>query len=166
MRKILKYVGIIILIGLVVIQFIRPERNLGNSPTAFSKDISTIYPVSDSVQLILQQSCYDCHSNKTSYPWYANIQPVAWWLADHVNEGKRELNFSEFAGYSIRRQYRKLEEVNEQVKEGEMPLSSYTIIHKNAVLKDHQKLALANWAEGIREKMRTTYPPDSLIKKK
>jgi hypothetical protein len=81
------------------------------------------------------------------YPWYANIQPVTWWLQDHVNEGKSELNFNEFASYKEKRQRKKLEEIIEQVKDNEMPLQSYTIIHKNAVLNADQKATLKKWCE-------------------
>jgi hypothetical protein len=111
---------------------------------------------------ILKTSCYDCHSNNTYYPWYNNIQPVAWWLKNHVDEGKRELNFSEFAAYRIGRQYRKLDEVNKQIKEGEMPLESYTLIHGNAKLNEQQKLMVANWVSAIRDSIKAQYPEDSL----
>jgi hypothetical protein len=118
------------------------------------------------VQNILKTSCYDCHSNNTAYPWYNNIQPVAWFLADHVKEGKGELNFSEFATYPIGRQYRKLAEINNEVKDGEMPLSSYTLIHGNAKLNDQQKLAVSNWVTSVRDSIKAHYPADSLARPK
>jgi hypothetical protein len=114
------------------------------------------------VQQILKTSCYDCHSNNTVYPWYSNIQPVAWWLKDHIDEGKRELNFSEFATYRIGRQYRKLEEINGEVKENKMPLESYTLIHSDAKLSDEQKLTLATWVTTLRDSIKAQYPEDSL----
>lgn len=162
MKKLL----LVLLAAFVIIQFFRPAKNMASGPEAYAKDISRIHAVPADVQLILQKACNDCHSNNTKYPWYSNIQPVAWWLKDHIDEGKRELNFSEFAGYSLRRQYHKLEEVEEQVKEGEMPLSSYTIIHKDAKLTDTEKQALYNWVNGIRDSMRSVYPIDSLERKK
>jgi hypothetical protein len=87
-------------------------------------------------------------------------------LGDHITEGKRELNFSEFGSYSIRRKYKKLEEINEQVKENEMPLSSYTIIHRDAKLDDHKKLLLAGWVTALRDSFKANYPADSLARKK
>lgn len=162
----MKKVLLFLLAALVVIQFFRPAKNTASGPEAYAKDISKVHAVPADVQLILQKACNDCHSNNTNYPWYSNIQPVAWWLKDHIDEGKRELNFSEFAGYSLRRQYHKLEEVEEQVKEGEMPLSSYTIIHKDAKLTDTEKQALYNWVNAIRDSMRAVYPIDSLERKK
>jgi hypothetical protein len=142
-----KKIAIGLLIALVIIQFFRPDRNISSEKSP--NDITNKYAVPASVQEILKTSCYDCHSNNTVYPWYANIQPVAWWLADHVNEGKKELNFSEFLTYSPKKAHRKLEEVNELVKEGEMPLQSYTIIHQNAKLSEPQKLEIATWADGL-----------------
>lgn len=143
----IKKIAYVLLAALVIIQFFRPARNISTAKSP--NDISNKYTVPASVQEILNTSCYDCHSNNTVYPWYANIQPVAWWLADHVNEGKKELNFSEFITYSPKKAHHKLEEVIEQTKEGEMPLQSYTIIHQNAKLSDTQKLEIATWADGL-----------------
>jgi hypothetical protein len=143
----IKKIAYVLLVALIIIQFFKPERNL--STTKSANDITNKYAVPASVQEILKTSCFDCHSNNTVYPWYANIQPVAWWLADHVNEGKRELNFSEFLTYSPKKAHHKLEEVNDMVKEGEMPLQSYTIIHQNAKLNEAQKLEIATWADGL-----------------
>ena len=153
-----------LLIGiLVVIQFIRPARNESNDD---SNNIAKKYPVPAEVQTILRTSCYDCHSNHTDYPWYANIQPVAWWLANHVNEGKDELNFSEFAAYRPFRQYWKLDKLCKEIKEGEMPLSSYTLIHRHAIMNPEQIQIVTAWAQSIRDTMKATYPADSLAKPK
>ncbi len=162
MKKILKLLGIILLFAFIVIQFFRPAKNTSTDPAAFANDISKAFEVPNDVQLILQTSCYDCHSNNTKYPWYSNIQPAAWWLNDHVLEGKKEVNFSEFASYRIGRKYKKFEEIIEQLEENEMPLSSYTVIHKNAILNKDQKLSLTNWATVIRDSMKVQYPADSL----
>ena len=164
LKKIFKRTFQILLLAFIVIQFFRPAKN--NSEGISSNDISKIYAIPADVQSILKTSCYDCHSNNTVYPWYAEIQPAAWWLADHVKEGKKELNFSEFASYKISRQYRKLEEINKEVKEDEMPLELYLWIHKNSKLRDEQKLILANWVKAVMDTMKAKYPIDSLIKKK
>ncbi len=156
-RKIL----LVLLALLVIIQFIRPAKNQSSGKS--SNDISAVYTVPADVQTILDKACADCHSNNTSYPWYNNIQPVGWWLANHVNEGKRELNFSEFATYNPKKQHHKLEEVIETVKEGEMPLNSYTWIHKEAVLSEQEKLTLSQWADTLRKGIatRNNLPADS-----
>ena len=163
-KKILKRTFQVLLLAFIVIQFFRPAKNkaegIGNN------DISKLYPVPEDVQTILKTSCYDCHSNNTVYPWYAEVQPAAWWLNDHITDGKKDLNFSEFADYPIRRQYRKLEEINDLVKKDAMPLESYLWIHKDAKLNEQQKLTIANWVTGVRDNMKATYPPDSLVRKK
>jgi hypothetical protein len=163
-KKILKRAFQILLLAFIIIQFFRPTKNKAEGIS--KNDISTLYAVPTDVQTILKTSCYDCHSNNTVYPWYAEVQPVAWWLNNHVVDGKKHLNFSEFAGYSLRRQYHKLEETNEMVKEGEMPLDSYLWIHKNAKLSDGQKLILANWVGTVMDTMKARHPIDSLIRKK
>ena len=162
MKKVLKPLALILLAAFVIIQFFHPAKNVSANATDFANDISKAYHVPDDVQLILQTSCYDCHSNNTKYPWYSKIQPIAWWLNDHVVEGKREINFSEFASYRVGRKYKKLEEIIEQVKEDEMPLGSYTIIHRNAILNKEQKVNIANWATAIRDSIKLQYPADSL----
>jgi hypothetical protein len=165
-KKVMKKVLLFLLAAFVIIQFFRPAKNTASGPEAYAKDITKAHAVPADVQLILQKACNDCHSNNTNYPWYSQVQPVAWWLNDHIHEGKKELNFSEFAGYSLRRQYKKLDEVEEQVKEGEMPLESYTLIHKEAKLTDAEKQSLFNWVNALRDSMRTVYPIDSLERKK
>ncbi len=162
--KTFKRILVILLIVLILIQFFRPAQNRSASPSP--ADISTIYPVSANVNSVLEKACYDCHSNNTRYPWYANIQPVAWWLDDHIREGKHDLNFSEFASYRIGKQYRKLEEVVDLVKQGDMPLQSYTIVHIDAKLTREEKVLLTSWTDTLRNSIRQKYPPDSLIRKK
>jgi len=159
-----KKIVIGILICLVAIQFIRPAKNAG--VTDKTKEIAAVIQVPENVQVILKKACNDCHSNNTVYPWYSYIQPVYFWLNHHINEGKREINFDEFATYRLRRQYHKLEEIIKQVKEGEMPLSSYTLIHKEAILTNDEKTTLTTWAKNAMDSMKAHYPIDSLVKKK
>lgn len=163
-RKILKRTFQILLLAFIVIQFFRPAKNKAEGIS--NNHIAKIHAVPADVEEILKTSCYDCHSNNTVYPWYAHIQPVAWWLNDHITVGKKKINFSEFAGYSLRKQYHKLEETEEMVKDGEMPLDSYLWIHKDAGLSTEQKLKLTNWVKAVMDTMKAKYPIDSLIKKK
>ena len=147
-RKI--WIGILII--LILIQFIRPQRNLGN---AYGRnDINHELQVPDSIMRILKVSCFDCHSNHTNYPWYTEINPVGWWLTNHVNEGKKELNFSEFATYPLKKKDKKLEETAEMVQEHEMPLSSYTLIHTDAKLNEQQIKAIVQWTEKARAELK------------
>lgn len=155
----IKKILIMLLIALVIIQFIHPAKNqsAGDQANAITK----AYPVPQEVADILKVSCNDCHSNNTQYPWYNNIQPVAWWLKDHVDGGKKELNFDEFATYQPKQVQRKMHAIIEQVKEGEMPLNSYLWIHKDAVLNEVQKTTIINWAQQIMDSVaqKNNLPP-------
>ena len=162
--KIFKRIAVFLLVILIGMQFIRPEKNIASAP--FPNNIVTAFPLPDSVSNILKKSCYDCHSNNTQYPWYSSFQPVSGWLNHHIEEGKDEVNFDEFATYKIGRQYRKLLEIKEQLEKDEMPLSSYTLIHKDAKLNEGEKKLLINWAESARSMMRVKYPADSLVTKR
>jgi len=161
MQNTLKKVGLGILVLLVVIQFIRPEKNIQTAKA--THHISKLYPVPVAVEATLIKACYDCHSNNTYYPWYNNLQPVAWWLNHHVDEGKHEINFDEFASYRIAKQYKKMHECIEEVEEGEMPLNSYTWIHKNAILTNEEKTTLVSWFKSIQDSIKANYPADSLV---
>jgi hypothetical protein len=156
----------IVLIILVVIQFFRPEKTSDSATT--EHDITTKYAVPENVAHILDVACNDCHSNTTRYPWYYNIQPITWWLNDHIQEGRRELNFSEFTKRRISSQNHKFEETIELVREKEMPLPSYTWLglHSEAKLTDEQRDILIHWAEAQMDSLKAQYPADSLVMKK
>lgn len=160
----LKKIVLVLVIILVIIQFIHPARNIttGQQPN----NIANVYTVPDSVKTILAKACLDCHSNNTRYLWYFKIQPVDWWLTSHINDGKEELNFDEFADKPIRYKYHKLQSVTDQIKKSEMPIHSYLWIHKDAVLTDQEKNTLTSWADAITNDIKTKYPADSLARKK
>lgn len=142
----------VLLVVLVIIQFFKPTKNTAAGVQVNA--IENVYTVPSQITGILQKACNDCHSNNTKYPWYVNIQPVAWWMDDHIKEGKRELNFSEFGTYSLKRQDHKLEEVTEQIVD-EMPLQSYTLVHRNAKLTETEKKALTDWANTLRKEIQS-----------
>ncbi len=157
LKKIVIGLGVV----LIIIQFIRPDKNDSNDLT---NDISIKYQVPSQVNQILQVSCNDCHSNKTEYPWYANVQPVAWWLNDHVVDGKKHLNFSEFTKTPLFVQNHKFDEIIEMVGGKEMPLPSYTNfgLHAEANLSDEQRKMITDWAKAQMNYLKKTYPADSL----
>jgi hypothetical protein len=136
---------LILLVVLILIQFIQPPHNNGSAASA--TDITHVVPVPDSVMAILQRSCYDCHSNHTVYPWYSKITPVNWWLNNHINGGKRHLNFSEYTTGTFKRKIKRLDEVGETVEKHDMPLDSYLWIHKDAKLSEAQQQVLINWSK-------------------
>ena len=160
----MKKVLLLLVVVLIVIQFFRPEKNIHPQPQP--ANIASVYPVPANVDSILVKACNDCHTNNTRYPWYNKIQPVAWWLNHHVDEGKEELNFDEFATYAAARKYDKIKETKKEVDEGEMPIYSYTLVHAEARLTDAEKQALTSWSENIRKQMEATYPKDSLERKR
>lgn len=145
-------IGLLVLLVIIIaIQFIQPARNQNGQVLA--ADITKIYTVPENVEAVLKTSCYDCHSNNTNYPWYANVQPGGWWLASHIKKGKAELNFNEFGNYSKRRRQSKLKSIASSIEDGTMPLPSYTLIHKNAKLSKEDKVLLLNWVQKTRDSL-------------
>lgn len=145
-RKIL-FIGLIIFL---LMQLYQPARN-SDYGQVLPIHISKVYPIPNNVQTILQTSCYDCHSNNTQYPWYSYIQPVRFFMESHITKGKNDLNFSQWGSYLKRKQGNKLNRIVKEIKEDEMPLTSYTLIHKNAVLTSVQKKEVINWIEKVND---------------
>ena len=127
----------------IAMQFIRPADN--KSSIEMRNDFDSLFAVPSGIQAILQNACYDCHSNRTIYPWYAAIQPIGWVMARHIKNGKAKLNFSGFGRNSKRKQTSKLKEMVNQVKDDEMPLLSYKFMHRKARLPARDKTALSEW---------------------
>ncbi|WP_140487156.1 heme-binding domain-containing protein [Flavobacterium sp. GSA192] len=150
MKKIIKKILFIGLIIFLLIQLYQPARNIG-----FEQDITSnftkMYNAPKNVEVILKTSCYDCHSNNTNYPWYSNIQPARFFMEHHINEAKENLNFSEWGKYSKRKQVNKLDRIVKQIKSDEMPLASYTLIHKNAILTKTQKIEVMDWVNKTKD---------------
>lgn len=159
-----KKIFLFLLAALVVIQFIhpKPNRTKADQPNYIGKTFS----MSEDVKSILAKACNDCHSNNTRYPWYSNIQPVDWWMNGHIKNGKKGMNLDEYTSRSLRFQYNKMKDVIEQVKEGDMPLNSYTWIHKDAKLAKEERDKLINWANSVMDTLKAKHPMDSLVRKK
>jgi len=134
-------IGFVVII--IIIQFIQPARNNTGQvvPQSF---IDTFLP-NDTVLNLLSNSCFDCHSNHTKYPWYTNVQPIGWMMAKHINDGKAELNFDELAALSNRRRNSKFKSISEQIEQEKMPLKSFLLMHKNAKLSKADKNILINF---------------------
>lgn len=161
MVKILRITGIILLIAFTAIQFFRPTRN--HSTVIQPMDITRVYTVPQNVNQILQKACTDCHSNNTIYPWYDQVQPVAWLLQDHIKYGKKDLNFSEFGAYKVARQNSKMGKIIEELRDGDMPLFSYTLMHPSARLTDAEKEIIYDWCKSVQNDLKAKYPADSLL---
>jgi hypothetical protein len=147
----IKITLLVLLIVVIGIQFIQPAPNKNGQ--VLETDITKTVEVPKTIQAILKSSCYDCHSNKTEYPWYSRIQPGGWWMASHIKKGKSELNFNEFGSYSKRRQQSKLKSIANTIEDETMPLSSYTLIHKDAKLNKENKKILMNWVTATRDSL-------------
>jgi hypothetical protein len=149
--KRLKPIGLVMLVVLAGIQFIPSRTNLDKAVS--SSDFIATNGVPENIGHILRTSCYNCHSNNTEYPWYSRVQPVGWFLQNHINKGKVELNFSEFGSYSVRKQKSKLSSMVSQVEKDEMPLSSYTFIHHEARLSQESKKVLINYLNALKDSL-------------
>ena len=147
----LKKVLLGLLLIFLVMQLFRPDKYTADSDSITPFLTETNPP--DEVVATLKQACFDCHSNATRYPWYNAITPVNYWLKDHIDHGKEELNVSEWSAYSVKRKDHKLEEIAELVEEGEMPLQSYTWTHADARLSDEQVSSLINWVNAARSQL-------------
>jgi hypothetical protein len=150
MKTKLNFTKILIALAIlfVIIQLFRIDKN--NPETDPSKDFLTVTNPPAEVAAILNNACYDCHSNSTVYPWYTNISPVSWWIKNHVNEGREELNFSVWDTYPSRKKDHKMEEAVEMVEEKEMPLESYTWTHGNSNLSPEQREKLTAFFNSLR----------------
>ncbi|HLO91154.1 MAG TPA: heme-binding domain-containing protein [Lentimicrobium sp.] len=138
-----KIILIVVVVLLVAIQFVRIDQtNPVSNPQA---EFAVVASVPDNVQMILKESCYDCHSNHTFYPWYANVAPVSWFLQHDINEGREHLNFSDWGHYSADDRHDLLKECLKEVNEGEMPLKPYVLLHPNAKLTADEKETLKQW---------------------
>ena len=142
MKKYLRPTLLALLVILLSAQFYRPERNQSDEQ---KHAMSAQYPMPASVESTFKAACYDCHSNYTQYPWYAEIQPVRWWLDGHIKNGKSHLNFSTFSEQDLADQHHQMDEITEVLEKSEMPLRSYTWIHSAAQLSEAQVSELLTW---------------------
>jgi archaellum component FlaF (FlaF/FlaG flagellin family) len=149
--KILKIILLILLILFVGIQFIPTKRN--QNDVVPNTDFMLVNKVPKDIKNKLQVSCYDCHSNNTQYPWYSKIQPGAWFMENHIKDGKTELNFSEWDSLSNRRKKSKLKSIISQIEDNEMPLSSYTLIHRNAIFSEAEKQRITTYLTELKSNL-------------
>jgi len=150
-RKVLKWLALVLICVLLGVQFMRPART--NPQVDPSQTMPARLQIPPQVASILDRSCHDCHSNSTRWPWYSNFAPASWLLVDHVNEGREHLNFSEWGRLDNRRAANKLEEICDEVKIGAMPMASYTWIHRSAKLSQDDVRALCEWSAAERARL-------------
>ena len=141
------WLAVLVVAIVLVIQVIPVERNVSTVPPGQSFEKTEKVPAN--VAAILKVSCYDCHSNNSRYPWYSELQPGAWFMAQHIKKGKEELNFDEFNKYSKRRKKAKIKSIISQIEKDEMPLKSYRMMHGNARLSADEKKELLDFFNTI-----------------
>jgi hypothetical protein len=151
MRKVVTYLAIGIAVLAIAIQFIRPART--NPQVDPSKDMMALVSVPPEVRAVLERSCFDCHSNRTTWPWYSHVAPASWLVANDVSEGRKHLNFSEWGGYKTGRQRSKLESLIGEVDKAEMPPGTYLIMHRGAALSASERDLVTGWAESLSDSL-------------
>src|SRR6266852_1441083 len=149
--KIAKWFAIVLVGLLLIAQFVRPART--NPPLDESKTIQARTQMTPEVAAIFDRSCRDCHSNKTVWPWYTNVAPVSWFIANHVNEARPLLNFSEWGKLDRDRQAKKLQQMCDEVTDGGMPLSTYTPLHPGSKLTPADVKVLCDWTDAERARL-------------
>jgi len=146
MKKTLKWIGYVLVAALVVIQFIRPGHDNPASDPSMSIWADATVPAA--VQTILKNSCGDCHSNQTAWPWYSHIAPASWLVAGDVQEGREHMNLSHWKEWTDKKRAKKRVEIGEETRDGEMPLGIYTLLHPDAGLSPEQIATLTAWSGG------------------
>ena len=145
MKKAIKRIGIAIVVLLVVIQAIRPART--NPPVDETRTIQTNSTITPQISAIFERSCKDCHSFRTTWPWYSQVAPVSWLLVSDVNAARKEVSLSEWGTYDPRTKLSKLQKICEEVEKDDMPLGIYVVLHPVAKLSDADKRALCDWTK-------------------
>ncbi|WP_044398907.1 heme-binding domain-containing protein [Lacinutrix sp. Hel_I_90] len=145
--KIVKKILVALLIVLVLMQLYRPAKNNAEYRDVAAFELET--NVTSGIKTIMENNCYNCHSNKTVYPWYAEVAPVSFWINDQIEEGNEHFNVSQWLAYSNKKKDHKLDELVEEVEEGEMPLDAYTWLHGS--ITEAEKEAVIVWANKARE---------------
>lgn len=151
--KVLRWIVLAGVICFIVIQFIRPAKT--NPPADPGQAIESHLQVTPQVAAILDRSCNDCHSNKTRWPWYSNVAPVSWFVIDHVNEGRENVNLSEWGKYNQREVGNLLKQMCREAKAGVMPLSSYTPLHPGSKLSAGDIKTICDWTDAERARVAT-----------
>lgn len=158
LKKLIKITLVVIAAAFIIAQFIRPDFT--NPPVVPAETLAASTDVPADIQQVLARSCNDCHTHSTQYPWYSQVSPFSWFLAMHIEDGRRELNFSVWNTYTTDKKLRKLEEICEQVGLAYMPLPSYLWIHRDAALSESESKLLCEWAKAEGSRISRGTPSD------
>jgi hypothetical protein len=156
-KKILKWAAIAAVVVVIGVQLIRPAKS--NPVSHQSQTIEAHLQMTPQVATILDQSCKDCHSNKTRWPWYSHVAPVSWFVIDHVNHGRSHLNFSDWGRFERREAEEMLSLICKEVESGAMPLSSYTPLHPGSELTSEEIKVLCDWTSAEQARIQAQASP-------
>jgi len=145
MGRRLKILGLGLIAILILLQFFQPERN--NAPIDPELDMLELLVLPEPMTELIRNACYDCHSNQTVYPWYSRISPASLYMNRHIVKGKEDLNFSEYGLLDKVDRIGVFADFCDVLDAGTMPLQSYTLIHKDARLRQEEKEILCSWTE-------------------
>jgi hypothetical protein len=149
--KIMKFSIILLALVFAGLQFVRPARV--NPPEIAGRGIESHARLTPEVESVLRRSCMDCHSNRTEWPWYSNVAPASWLVVDHVKDGRRHLNFSDWSRLDRDEAGGVLKSICAEARGGSMPMPSYTLVHRDARLSDADVKALCDWAHAESERL-------------
>lgn len=150
-KRIAKILAIVVGVIFILIQFKQPDRE--NPPFDSSQTMQAELNIPSNITSLLDRGCKDCHSNETHWPWYAYIAPVSWLTSYDVTEGRKHFNVSEWGKYKFSKKVKVLGGINSMVKEKEMPLPKYILLHPEAKFTDAERDTLSEWARSAAEKM-------------
>ena len=149
--RIVKIVGLVVVVLLLGAQVVRPDKT--NPGIEAVRTIESRTELTPAIAELFNRACNDCHSNKTDWPWYSNVAPVSWFVIDHVNHGRRHLNFSAWGDYDPERAGDLLRNIAKEVQQGSMPLTSYTLLHPEAKLSPGERNMIVEWAQAERTRL-------------
>jgi Haem-binding domain len=151
MKKTLKILVAVAFVAFIAIQFFRIDKT--NPPINETETLEAKTLVPENLQLIFKRSCNDCHSNNSVYPWYSNVAPMSWSVAEHIKDGRKQLNFSIWETYDLKKKSRKLNEICDEVESGSMPMYQYLWIHLDAKLTEEDKKLICDWTKSVTENL-------------
>jgi len=156
LRAKLKWIAIVVAVIFIGLQFTTPRHT--NPTVDAAQTLAATIAVPPDVSAVFARSCNDCHSNQTNWRWYTYVAPVSWFTVGHVNDGRKELNLSEWGRYGTRMKDTRLKAICAQTRSGTMPLASYAWVHRDTKLSPAEAKKICDWTENTRKQLAATSP--------
>jgi hypothetical protein len=150
-----KLIAVILAVGFVAAQCWRPVHT--NPSFSSEQTMETMIATPSDVHAILTRACADCHSNETRWPWYSYVAPTSWFVVGHVDHGRRFINLSTWVrpGKEPVDSIDRLKAMCREVGKGDMPLTSYKLIHWNSWLSADDVHRICEWSEAEQRRLST-----------